>query len=73
VRQRPADVPVHVPQAIGAVRVVCEETAFVAVDCGHDDEERGRGRLEERERLGGFFQIALFADDGSDEGIVVFQ
>lgn len=59
--------------------VVSEEAAFVSENGGLDDDDgwwgwfvfqgKGFGDLGEE----GFFEIALFADDGADEGVVVFE
>lgn len=76
-RQRTANSPIHVSQTIEAMGVVREETTFVSQDgCLEDDDCRRRcfifrcfGDLGEER----FFEIALFADDGTNEGVVVLE
>lgn len=76
-RQGATEVPVHVSQSVEPVRVIREQTALVSQDGGLQDHNRGWrgpvvgcfGDLGEK----GFFEVALFADDGADEGVVVFE
>lgn len=71
--------PIKGVQHGDALEVVGEETALVAVDGGLDDEEGG-GRGPALGLLLGFhqrvccaFEVPLFADERSDEGIVVLH
>ena len=72
--QGAANGPVHVSQSIDAMHVVCKEASLVSENGSLDDEKRWRWRtrlLDEGQ--GRLLEIALLADDGADEGIIVLE
>ena len=78
--ERAAERPVHVLEAVEAVRVVREQTAFVAQDRRLVEQERGRVACEGGVvGLGGdggvdeLLEVALLADDGAHETVVVLE
>jgi len=77
-RERTAERPVRVLEAVEAVRVVGEQAAFVAQDGGLVKEERGGvareggvGGLRGDGAVDEVLEVALLADDGAHEHIVV--
>lgn len=73
-RKGAAHGPVHVTEAICAMRMIRKQTALVSGDGSLDDDERRcGGAVKESERLGGLFEISLLTDEGAHERIVVFQ
>lgn len=79
-RESAADGPVEVLEAVDAMGVVGEETTLVAVDGGLVEEHgREEGVGPSLVRVGGeggveeVLELALLADDGADEDVVVLE
>ena len=80
--ERAAEGPVRVFEAVEAMRVVGEQAALVAQDGGLIEEERGGVTREGGVPVGGLrgdgavdevLEMALLADDGAHEDVVVFK